>query len=256
MLDLHASALAAIALLGCLTTLWLLSLALRDSSIVDIFWGPAFGLIAWVSVAAHGPAGPRALLAAGLTTLWGLRLGAYLFWRNHRRPEDPRYTAMRRRHGESWWWKSYLIVFVLQGALAWVVSLPVQAAVASAGPLGLLDAAAAAVVLFGVGFESLGDLQLARFKASPEGKGALMTRGLWSWTRHPNYFGDFTTWWGLGLLGVAAGAPWTLLGPAVMAFLLMRVSGVPLLEKAMRGRPGYDDYVARTSAFFPRPPRR
>lgn len=255
-LDLHASATAAFAVSGCLLLLWALSLVLRDSSIVDIFWGPAFALVAWVSFAVHPAPGPRALLAAALTTLWGVRLGGYLFWRNHRRAEDPRYTAMRWRHGEAWWWRSLFIVFGLQGALVWVVSLPVQAAIASPGALGALDLAAAAVALFGVGFESLADLQLARFKASPGGKGALMTRGLWSWTRHPNYFGDFTTWWGLGLLGLAADAPWSLLGPAVMAFLLMRVSGVPLLEKAMRDRPGHADYVARTSAFFPRPPRR
>ncbi len=149
-------------------------------------------------------------------------------------------------------------VFLLQGALVLVVSLPLQVAVARAGPpLGLLDAGGILLFALGFAFEAVADLQLARFKADPASRGRVMDRGLWRLTRHPNYFGDALLWWGLGLLGAAAGAAWTLVSPAVMTFLLLRVSGVTLLERDISDRrPGYRDYVRRTSAFFPWFPRR
>jgi steroid 5-alpha reductase family enzyme len=246
--------LTALTLAGAMFVMWLVSLAVKDSSIVDIFWGPGFVIVAWAGVMQVGWS-PRGTLAVGLVTLWGLRLAAYLAWRNLGKGEDPRYQAMRRARGPSWWWKSLFIVFVLQGVLMWVVSLPLQEAIARGGALGWLDALATFVVAAGVLFESVGDWQLARFKARPESRGRVMDRGLWRYTRHPNYFGDFLVWWGLFGLALAAGAWWTVVGPLVMSFLLLRVSGVTLLENAMRARPGYEEYVRRTSAFFPRAPK-
>jgi steroid 5-alpha reductase family enzyme len=186
-----------------------------------------------------------------------VRLAGYLARRNIGKGEDPRYVAMRRHYGASWPLRSLVQVFVLQGVLMWLISLPVQAAERSSGggPLGWSDALGAALTLTGVAFEATGDAQLARFKADPANRGKVMDRGLWRYTRHPNYFGDFLVWWGLYALAVASGNAWTVLSPALMSFLLLRVSGVTLLEKSMRARPGYDDYVRRTSAFFPWPPR-
>jgi steroid 5-alpha reductase family enzyme len=236
-----------------MVALWLLSLRLSDSSIVDIFWGAGFVLVVWVTRLAQPGAEPRAGLVAALTTLWGVRLAGYLARRNIGKGEDPRYTAMRTRHGAAWPLRSLFQVFVLQGVLMWLISLPVQAAerARGSGALGWLDALGAALALTGVAFEAIGDAQLARFKADPENKGKVMDRGLWRYTRHPNYFGDFLVWWGLYTVAVASGNAWTVGSPALMSFLLLRVSGVTLLEKSMRKRPGYDAYVRRTSAFFP-----
>jgi steroid 5-alpha reductase family enzyme len=196
------------------------------------------------------------VLVASLVSLWGIRLGAYLAWRNLGHGEDKRYTAMRKRHGDAWWWRSLFIVFGLQGVLVWIVSMPVRAVANAPGlELGGLDFVGLALVVIGVGFESIGDLQLARFKADPAHKGLIMDRGLWRYTRHPNYFGDFVTWWGFGVFGLATGAWWTLIGPLVMSVLLMKVSGKDLLEKGMKGRPGYEDYLKRTSGFFPWVPK-
>jgi steroid 5-alpha reductase family enzyme len=257
MLEISSFALSALAVAVAMIALWLVSLRLRDSSIVDIFWGLGFVLIAWVTLASTGGAGIRSWLAVGLTTLWGARLAGYLAWRNIGKGEDPRYTAMRRRHGDAWPMRSLFIVFGLQGVLLWVISLPVQAAVRAPAPasLGALDLAGAALTLVGVCFEGVGDLQLALFKKDPGNRGKVMDRGLWRYTRHPNYFGDFLVWWGLYAIAAAAGAWWTAFSPALMSFLLLRVSGVTLLEKSLRARPGYDAYVRRTSAFFPWPPR-
>ncbi|MFO0756209.1 MAG: DUF1295 domain-containing protein [Byssovorax sp.] len=257
MLELSSYALSALAIGAALFLLWLLSLRLRDSSIVDIFWGLGFAIIAWVTLLTRGGAPPRSRLAVGLTTLWGLRLASYLAWRNIGKGEDPRYVAMRRHHGDRWPLRSLFIVFGLQGVLMWIVSLPVQAAVRAPEPaaLGPLDMAGAALVIVGVLFEGVGDLQLARFKGDPQNRGKVMDRGLWRYTRHPNYFGDFVVWWGLFAIAAAAGAWWTAIGPLLMSVLLLRVSGVTLLEKSMRARPGYEAYVRRTSAFFPWPPR-
>ena len=245
-------ALTGLVLLGVMLTLWLVSLALKDSSIVDLFWGLGFVLVAWVSIARVGGS-PHGLLAAGLVTAWGARLAGYLAWRNVGKGEDPRYQAMRRAHGAAWWWKSLFIVFLLQGALLWLVSLPLQVAASRGGAVTPWDALPVAVFAAGLGFEAIGDLQLARFKRTHTGQ--VMDRGLWRYTRHPNYFGDFLVWWGLYGVALVAGGWWTVASPLVMSVLLMRVSGVTLLEKSMKARPGYEDYVRRTSAFFPRPPR-
>jgi steroid 5-alpha reductase family enzyme len=246
--------------LGAMLALWLASLALRDVSIVDAWWGPGFALLAWVDVAATGAGHHRPLLVAALVTLWGLRLGGYLLWRNRGRPEDPRYTAMRRHHGARFPWVSLATVFALQGVLQVAVGLPIALTAARPGgpALGALDLLGAALFAVGLFFESVGDLQLAGFRADPANAGRVMDRGLWAWTRHPNYFGDCLAWWGVGAIALAAPLGWiALLGPALMTFLLLRVSGVALLERSIaRRRPGYAEYAARVPAFLPRPPRR
>jgi steroid 5-alpha reductase family enzyme len=194
-----------------------------------------------------------------LVSAWGIRLSAYILWRNWRRGEDYRYRAWREQAGAAWWWRSYVKVFLLQGAVMWVVAAPVVAALSrpAQAPLGWIDLLAVAVWAVGFGFESLGDVQLARFKASPANKGRLMTGGVWRYTRHPNYFGDSTVWWGHYLLAVASGAWWSVFSPALMTYLLLRVSGVSMLERALRdSKPGYRAYIESTSAFFPWPPRR
>jgi len=246
------------ALGAAMLTLWLLSLTLRDASIVDVFWGLGFALVAWVAFVLGEGTPARKLLVAGAATLWGLRLAGHLAWRNHGTGEDPRYRRMRRHHGERFWIVSLATVFGLQGVLPFVVSLPLQVAQALPGPpLGLFDLAGAALFAAGLAFETVGDLQLARFKADPANQGRVMDRGLWRYTRHPNYFGDAVAWWGLGLMACAVpGGFLALVSPVVMNVLLLRVSGVALLERSLRrSKPGYADYVARTSAFFPRPPR-
>jgi steroid 5-alpha reductase family enzyme len=246
-------------LAGLMVLVWLASLPLRNASIVDIAWGSAFVLVAWTAFVVGEGSDDRRTLLAVLVTVWGLRLTLYLAWRNGVRHEDYRYAAMRRRNPERFPTRSLVTVFLLQGVLAWIVSLPVQLAAAGDDPDGLGALAAVGVVLWVVGFlfEAVGDAQLARFKADPGNAGTVMDRGLWRYTRHPNYFGDFCVWWGIFL--VAAEAPLArigVVGPVVMSILLMRVSGVPLLERSLtKRRAGYAEYVARTSAFFPRPPR-
>ncbi len=249
----------AAAVAAYMALVWLLSLPLRDASIADVFWGPGFALVALVA-ASVSPPSARASLLVALTSAWGLRLAFHIGnrWRK-KKEEDRRYQAMRANWGSRFPVVSLFTVFLLQGALLWTVSLPLQAgAWGGAGrPLGVLDAVG--VALFGVGllFEAVGDAQLARFLADPSSRGKVMETGLWRYTRHPNYFGDALVWWGLGLVGAASGAWWSLAGPALMTFLLVRVSGVSLLEKDIGGRrPAYAAYVRRTSAFVPWPPAR
>lgn len=246
---------------GVFLVLWIVSLRTRNASLVDIWWGPGFALIALLSFALT-PEGAlsRRQLVLILTTIWGLRLGTHLLVRNTGKDEDFRYAAMRKAWGHGFAMKSLTRVFLLQAALMWVVSFPVQAAMRSATPatLGFFDWLGILVWTFGLFFETVGDLQLARFKADAANRGRVLDTGLWGWTRHPNYFGDALQWWGVFLTCVARPRGWLgIVGPAIMTFLLLRVSGVALLEKSLqRTKPQYADYVARTSAFVPRPPRR
>ena len=236
---------------------WLVSLVRRSASIVDSVWSLLF-VVATCTYAAVSdtPGGARRTLTLTLVTVWAVRLSAHITWRNWGLGEDPRYQAMRRRQGPTFPVKSLATVFLLQAALAWVVSLPLVVAVDGSRDLGLLAAAGVAVWCVGFAFEAVGDWQLARFKADPANEGAVMGRGLWRFTRHPNYFGDTTQWWGLWLIAAEASGWWTAIGPALMTFLLLRVSGVALLERRMtRSRPTYADYVARTNAFLPGRPR-
>ncbi|MER5728843.1 DUF1295 domain-containing protein [Streptomyces sp. NPDC002138] len=230
---------------------------------VDVAWGAAFASVALTSYAVsagHGDGG-RGLLLTLLTVVWGLRLAGHIAWRGRGHGEDARYERMLARAGAPGTRARNLyalrMVYLLQAALVWLVSLPVQAGQYVRGPMGPLAVAGAALWLLGIAFEAVGDHQLARFKADPANRGRIMDRGLWSWTRHPNYFGDFCVWWGLFLIvcdspGAAAA---TVVAPLVMSYLLTAGSGKALLERHMADRPGYAAYRARTSGFLPRPPR-
>ncbi len=247
-----------VTLLLAMLALWAVSLAKRDAAIADVFWGAGFILVAWVAFILNAPVAWRIWLVTTLTTIWGLRLALHLLRRNLQHAEDRRYAAMRSHHGPSFWWVSLFTVFLLQGAILWFISLPLQIAAAKNVFHGFSVLDAAGILLWATGFffESVGDWQLTRFKADPRNQGKVMDRGLWRYTRHPNYFGDFCIWWGLYLLCTAGGAAWTILSPTLMAFLLMRVSGVTLLESNIQDRrPDYAAYQARTNAFFPGPPR-
>jgi steroid 5-alpha reductase family enzyme len=238
---------------------WLLSLALRDSSIVDWLWGPGFIVVAWLGLINAGSGSPRALLLVALVTIWGLRLGLHIFIRNRGKGEDYRYARWRAEAGASWWWRSFFKVNLLQGAVMWAVSVPLTAVLYSAQPMEWTVWDALGLLLWGLGFffEAVGDWQLLRFKANPANQGKVLDTGLWRYTRHPNYFGDATLWWGFYGFALAVGAWWTVFSPLLMTFLLVRVSGVAMLEADLKQkRPAYQDYIRRTSSFIPRPPRR
>jgi steroid 5-alpha reductase family enzyme len=235
---------------------WVVGTAIRNVSIVDILWS-LFFLVATIAYALQAPTlSERAVVVLVLVAIWAVRLGGYIAWRNHGKGEDHRYQAIRRNNEPNFALKSAYLVFGLQGVLAWLISLPLFAAVIGDRPLGALDFAGIGLWLIGFLFEAVGDWQLAMFKREPANAGQVMDRGLWRYTRHPNYFGECCLWWGYFLLACGAGAPWTILSPILMTVLLLRVSGVSLLEKSMlERRPAYRDYVHRTSAFLPAPPR-
>lgn len=244
-------------LVGVMSGLWLVSVFRRDVSIADPFWGMGFVIVVavgqWRSLATD-----RSILLVTLTLIWGIRLSGFLIWRNWGHGEDRRYGAMRAHHGQRFWWWSCFSVFWLQALILWFVALPQQLAIAAAKPepLGILDLLGGGVWAVGLAFESLGDWQLARFKSRPENAGRVMDRGLWRYTRHPNYFGDFCVIWGFYIVAFAGGAGLTIASPILMSFLLLQVSGVRLLEQTIsERRPAYADYIRRTSAFFPLPPR-
>ena len=243
-------------ILGLMTLIWLLSLALKNSSIVDIFWGLGFAVAAWAYYFLT-PDGfqTRKLLMTVLVTLWGLRLGLHIGSRNIGKGEDYRYARWREAAGASWWWRSFFKVFLLQGIILWFVAMPLAVAQYSPQPaaLTIFDILGLVLWLVGFTFEALGDWQLSRFKSDPANKGQVMRSGLWRYTRHPNYFGDATLWWGYFLIAVSVPYGFlTVLSPALMTFLLMRVSGVALLERDLqKNKPGYADYIASTNAFFP-----
>jgi steroid 5-alpha reductase family enzyme len=240
-------------LLAAAAITWAVSVMQRNVTIVDTLW-PVLFILAAVTYAAAGPAGPRAWLLVALVGLWGARLAIYLAWRNFGHDEDRRYQAIRQRNEPNFALKSLYLIFGFQAVLAWVISLPLAGAAAGHSPLGWLDAAGVAAWAVGLVFEAGGDWQLARFKRDPANAGQVMDRGLWRYTRHPNYFGDFCVWWGFYLMAFAAGAWWSIVGPLMMSFLLLRFSGVRLLERDIgERRPAYAEYVRRTNAFFPGP---
>ncbi len=240
-----------------LFALWGVSVRIRNSSIIDIFWGIGFVLVAWVSLGLSGNWQLKPILLALMVTLWGVRLAGYLAWRNVGKPEDYRYATMRERHGRRFALMSLLTVFGLQGILTLIISLPIQVGIGRGIYLNALSYLGIAIWLSGLTFEALGDYQLARFKADSANRGRVMNQGLWRYTRHPNYFGDFLVWWGLFLVAAEPTSWWwTMIGPLLMSFLLIRVSGVRLLENSLRTRiAGYEEYVQMTSAFVPLPPK-
>jgi steroid 5-alpha reductase family enzyme len=244
----YLSGLAVVLVAGLLV--WLLSLVKRDVSIVDSLW-PLMFLLAGVAFYTTLPSvGPRAELVLVLVALWSVRLFSYITWRNWGEEEDRRYQVIRANNEPVFSLKSLYIVFGFQGAIAWIVSVPLLAAMNSPAPLTVLDYIGIGVWLVGMIFESAGDLQLARFKADPANRGKVLDRGLWR-------FGNACIWWGFGVIAVAAGGGWALVSPLLMTILLLKVSGVSLLEKDIGDRrPGYGDYITRTSAFIPWPPRK
>jgi steroid 5-alpha reductase family enzyme len=250
---------AAIAIACMMIAVWAISLVMRDASIVDIAWGSGFVLVAWVSFWLSDGNSTRSLLLTVLTTIWGLRLAFYLAKRNLGHGEDFRYQSMRRKHGDRFAIVSLYTVFGLQGLLMFIVSLPVQLGQVREEPgFGIIGVVGVLVWGVGIYFEAVGDAQLARFKRDPANQGKIMDQGLWRYTRHPNYFGDSCVWWGLGLIAAESSlGVYGLIGPVVMNFLLVKVSGAAMLDRAMlKRKPGYEKYVATTSGFIPRPPRR
>lgn len=253
-LDIALTGLAVVA--GAMTVLWLVSLKLRDASIIDPFWAPGFLLVCTTYLALAPERAIRGWLVTALVGIWAARLGSHLIRRNLRTGEDSRYQAWRDEHGDAWAIRSLVTVFWLQAVLLWLVSAPLLVAATSSAPLGALDVAGALIMLAGLVLEAVADAQLEAFKADPDNRGAVLDSGLWRYSRHPNYFGNAVMWWGAWLLAVGGGGAWTVFGPALMTFLLLKVSGVTLLERDIEERrPAYADYVRRTSAFVPWPPR-
>lgn len=241
-----------VANLGLVTAIWLLSLYRHNASLIDLGWSLMFVAAAWIWFQPATASNSQWLVLA-LVVVWGVRLHLYLAWRNWGEQEDRRYQAIRERNSPGFWWKSYFIVFLLQAGLAWIASWSIYGAV-QISSMTLLALAGMVVALTGLCFEAIGDWQLAVFRMKPENRDAVMNRGLWRYSRHPNYFGECCFWWGIYLIALAAGYWWTLLAPLLITFLLLRVSGVTLLESDINERrPQYADYVRCTNAFFPGP---
>ncbi len=247
-----------LAVLVMMTGVWAISVVRRDASLVDRVWGLAFVVAAWTYAALGDGAGPRTGLILALVTVWGLRLSIYITVRNWGDGEDKRYVTMRERASGNFAITSLYRIFWLQTGLAWLISLPLLAATTIATPetLGWLDVVGALVFVLGLVFEAGGDWQLSRFLNDPDNRGKVNDRGLWRYTRHPNYFGDTTLWWGFFLIALSTGAWWAAIGSALMTLFIVKVSGVALTDQNMAGtskREGYDEYVRRTNAFIPGP---
>jgi len=244
------------ALLAFAVFFWLVSLVKDDVSIVDSLWSLMFLLAALTYSWLAEVSGPREVLILVLAGVWAVRLSAYITWRNHGQPEDYRYQEIRRNNEPGFRIKSLYIVFILQAFLAWIISLPLLSAISGPAEPGLLDYAGIGLWAVGMYFEAVGDFQLTRFRSDPSNKGKVLDSGLWRLSRHPNYFGNFTIWWGFYLIALSAGGWWTIISPLLMTFMLLKVSGVALLEKDISGRrPEYREYIRRTNAFFPGPRR-
>jgi steroid 5-alpha reductase family enzyme len=234
---------------------WVVSLIYKNVTHVDSLWGLGFVLIAWLTFAtAEGFAGRRILISL-VVSLWGLRLSLHLSRRNWGHGEDPRYAAWRRESGDRFWLVSLVKVFILQAIFLWIISVALQWAQISASPDSLTgwDYLGLVVWIVGFIFEAFADQQLARFKADPRNRGKVMDKGLWAYSRHPNYFGESLMWWGIFLIALATPAGWwTIVSPIVITVVLLKMTGVTLMEKAIvHTRPGYAEYIARTSAFLP-----
>jgi steroid 5-alpha reductase family enzyme len=238
--------------------LWLLASVRSDVSVVDIYWGAGFILVASLSVAWNRPVHLRGAVALLLVCLWGIRLASYLLWRKWGEDEDRRYQAMRQHHGARFWWVSLFTVFLLQGILLWVIAMPLQVIAVSRDVTFATTTDVIGLLLWIVGFafQAIGDMQLVDFQSQPENRDRVLNRGLWRYTRHPNYFGESLMWWGLYLLSLSAGGGWTVFSPILITTLLLKVSGVTLMESTIADRrPEYADYRRRTSAFVPWLPR-
>ena len=245
-------------IISYMTVWFVIAQAIKRNDIADIVWGTGFIVIAGTALISSEAITPRALLVFFLVLAWGTRLAAHIYLRNLGKPEDARYRKWREDWGNHAVIRAFLEVFLLQGMLMLVISVPILYIIASGDHLlRWLDLAGASVWLAGFLFEAIGDYQLIRFKKIPSSKGKIMTEGLWSWTRHPNYFGEVTLWWGIYLMALSLPFGWaTIIGPLTITFLIVKVSGIPLLEKKYEGKPEFEEYKRRTSAFFPLPPRK
>ena len=252
---LHLYFQAFLVILVLMTTLWIVSVIIKNVSIVDLFWGLGFVMITVFYY--HNTAGfyPRKFLLLALVSTWGFRLSGYLAWRNIGKGEDFRYKEFRKKYGDKrYWWISFFQTFLLQGILMWLISAPLLGAqfYAQNNQLGILDFTAIAIWLIGISFEAGGDFQLAVFKVNPSNKGKVLNTGFWRYTRHPNYFGDAAVWWALGLICISSGSYIPVLGSVLMTILIIKVSGVALLEKSLKDqKPEYKKYIEKTSAFIP-----
>lgn len=256
MFDLNIYPIGLAVVLSFAVAAWLISIPKQDVSIVDSLWSLFFLLLTLVYITWAPALVARSYILLFVVTVWATRLSVFITLRNRGQPEDRRYQAIRAEHEPGFWIKSLYMIFGLQAVLAWIISLPLLGAILGTTPLGWLDYAAVLFWLVGFGFEAIGDQQLTAFKADPSNRGQVLDRGLWRYTRHPNYFGEACIWWGFYLFALSAGAWWSIIGPILVTILLLRVSGVSLLEKDIgERRPAYLDYICRTNAFFPGPPR-
>lgn len=252
----HPYSIALIVILAVCGLTWLISIARKDVSFVDSLWSLFFLVAAVVFARYAQPLSIKGTLVLSLVTIWALRLSIYITARNWGEPEDYRYQTIRANFEPGFAFKSLFVVFGLQGVLAWLVALPLLPAIASNSGLNGIDIAAIVLWLVGFVFEAGGDYQLSRFKAREDSKGRVLDTGLWRYTRHPNYFGDFCIWWSFYLFAAASGGWWSIASPLLMSFLLLKVSGVAMLEKTISDRrPEYVQYIRNTNAFFPGPPR-
>jgi len=252
MFDLNAYLLGGYALLLSACLIWLLSVIKKDVSIVDSFWAVMFVVVFVVYFINVSEMGSRGLVAGVLLLAWATRLSGYITWRNWGEGEDRRYQDIRRKYSPHFWLKSLFIIFIFQGILAWIVSMPLIAIITGSTAITSLDHIAILVIGFGIIYESIADWQLHKFKSQPSNHGKVMDKGVWRFSRHPNYFGEFCVWWGFYLMAVASGGWWSIISPLVMSFLLMRFSGVALLESdIVTRRPKYAEYIRSTNAFFP-----
>ncbi len=246
---------AFIVIMIVMTLLWIVSVIIKNASIADIFWGLGFVIVSGYYFLNSPGNVTRKILLMSLAAVWGLRLSIYIAWRNLGKGEDFRYSEFRRKYGvKRYWWISFFQTFLLQGVLMWLISAPLLGAqyFGSTKTPGILDIAAIILWITGIIFEAGGDIQLARFRADPSLKGKVLDKGLWHYTRHPNYFGDSAVWWGYGLFSIAAGSCLPALGSILMTALIIRVSGVSLLESSLvKTKPGYSEYIEKTSSFFP-----
>lgn len=247
----EAYGIATLVVLVMVSVLWAISVPLRDASIIDMFWGPLFVVVAWVLLPASGLE-LRPYLLTLLVTLWGLRLAFHLIARNLGGGEDARYRHWRERAGPNWWLESYYRVYLLQGGIALLVASPIVAVFYRPDGFSLVHVIGVLVWAAGFVFELVADVQLTQFKARPENQGRILDEGLWGRSRHPNYFGDAVQWWGLGLVALTPETWWALLGPAVMTAVFLGLSNDVLESGMSRRHPEYADYVRRTPRFFPR----
>lgn len=235
-----------------------MALAKHRNDVADVAWGGGFVCAAITAYIIEGTNDARSLLVLALVTIWGLRLMLHIGWRNRGKTEDHRYKAWREEWGDSFLVRTFFQVFLLQGFLLLIISLPVTWSITNQGPpLNILDAFGFCIWLFGFLFEAIGDFQLLQFKSNPLNKGKIITSGLWRYTRHPNYFGEVTLWWGIFLVSLSVpGSLWTIIGPLTITYLILKVSGTPMLEKRFADHPEYADYIKNTSSFFPLFPKK